>query len=161
MHTRAFSFFFSLFLMLTSPLHAPGHFILAVWALHLTPQGHHSLKSHLTLPEGLEQVGRRRGEGNPASDSTQHPCFSLGVHGLLGVFEGCWFFSPSPPVVKLCHFSVFQMIHWERGKEGLKRTSLAFSSRLFHWRQWALLEQQNARWKGRIKTLWHCIHTPV
>lgn len=128
MHTRAFSSFSSLFFFMFTSLHAPGHFILAVWALPPHPPKDITPWNPIShFQRGWNRWGGGKWRGTQHLTAHSIPAFTL---VFLGCWLGVWFFSPSPPVVKLCHFSVFQMIHWERGKQSIKRTSLAFLSRI-------------------------------
>lgn len=70
----------------------------------LTPQGHHALKSHLTLPEGLGTGGEEASGGNPATDSTWCPCFSLSFYGVLVGYLGMLVFLSLSPCSKTLPF---------------------------------------------------------
>lgn len=134
MHTWAFSSFSPFFFFFLCLCPCSMHLDILSWLCQpccLTPQGHGSLKSHLTFPERLGTAGEDASGGEPSNwqhiVSLLFPWYSWGAGR---VFEGCWFSFPSLLVLKLCHSSIFQMIHWEREKKGIKKTNFSFSSRM-------------------------------
>lgn len=120
------SFFFFLFL---SWFLAPGQFILAVSASPPPRTPLPEIPSHTSRGAG-DRWGGGKWRGTQQLTAHSLPAFPCYSWGTGWVSEGCWYSFPSPPVVKLCPPSIFQMIHWDSGKKGIKRTSLSFLSRI-------------------------------